>query len=81
MVFYFLIFTCGSVVCMNKFTLQHQVFLYDSYVKCKSTRKCQRKFRIKFPRVQVLCRNQNLVNEVRTIGMLKDRIQNIRVKY
>jgi hypothetical protein len=37
-------------------------------VKCKSARKCQRKFRRKFPRIWVPCRNsiQNLVNKVRT---------------
>jgi hypothetical protein len=27
---------------MDKFTLEHRVFLYDAYVKCKSARKCQK---------------------------------------
>jgi hypothetical protein len=27
---------------MDRFTLEHRVFLYDCYVKCKSARKCQK---------------------------------------
>jgi hypothetical protein len=39
---------------------------------CKSTRKCQRKFRREFPGVGVLHRNtiKNFVNKIRTNGML-----------
>jgi transposase len=60
---------------MDKFTLEHRVFLYDTYVKCKSARKCQRKFRRKFPGVRIPHRNtiQNLVNKVRSTGEVMDR--------
>jgi hypothetical protein len=52
---------------VDKLTLEHQVFLYESYIKCNSTRKSQWKFRRKLPRVQVPIRNtiHNLVNKVR----------------
>lgn len=60
---------------MDKFTLEHRVFLYDAYVKCESARKCRRKFSRKFPGVRVPHRNtiQNLVNKVRTTGEVMDR--------
>jgi transposase len=63
-----------SVVGMDKFTLEHRVFLYDTYVKCNSARKCQRQFVRKFPGVRVPHRNtiQNLVNKVRTTGVITD---------
>jgi hypothetical protein len=49
--------------------------LYEYYVKCNSTRKSQRKFRRKFPKLRVLYRNtiQICVNKVRTTGVLVDR--------
>jgi hypothetical protein len=36
---------------INKLALQHQVFLYESYVTCDSARKSKRKFRRKFPQL------------------------------
>jgi hypothetical protein len=59
---------------VDKFILEHQVFLYKLHVKCNSARKSQGKFRRKFPRVQVPHRDaiQNLVSKVRT-DMLMDR--------
>jgi hypothetical protein len=43
-------------VCMDmaQYTVEQCVFLYESYVKCGSVRKCRRKFRHKFPRIIVL---------------------------
>lgn len=66
--------TVSFVVGMDKFSLEHRVFLYDTYVKCNSARKCQRKFVRKFPGVRVPHRNtiQNLVNKVRTTGVITD---------
>jgi hypothetical protein len=70
-----IIFPCDSVLCsirivldMVKFTLQHQAFLYGYYVKYKSARTCQRKFRVKFRGIRIPQRNsiQNVVNKVRT---------------
>jgi hypothetical protein len=55
---------------MDKFTVQNLVFLYES------TRKGHRKYGRKFlPGVQVPNRNtmHNLINEVSTDGVLKDR--------
>jgi hypothetical protein len=60
---------------MEKFTPDHQLFLYESYVKCNnSARKNKRTFKRKFPWLQVHNRNtiHNLVNEVRITGMLTD---------
>jgi hypothetical protein len=47
---------------MNKFMLEHYMFLYESSVKCNTTRKDQKKFRRKF-----LSRNTiyNLVSKVK----------------
>jgi hypothetical protein len=42
---------------MDKFTLEHQVSLYGYYVKYKPAKKCQRKFRRKFPGIRVPHRN------------------------
>jgi hypothetical protein len=36
------------VLDMDKFAIEHQVFLYESYVKCNTTRTCQRKFGSRF---------------------------------
>jgi transposase len=59
---------------MEKFTLQQRIFLYDSYVKCNSARKSQRKFGRKFPGVRVPTRYaiHYLVNKVRKTGVLRD---------
>jgi hypothetical protein len=44
------VFTCDSckiviVLDINKYTLQDQVFLHESYVKFKAAEKCKRKVR------------------------------------
>jgi hypothetical protein len=59
---------------MEKFTLQQRLFLYDSYVKCNSARKSQRKFEREFPGVRVPTRYaiHYLVNKVRKTGVLRD---------
>jgi hypothetical protein len=58
-----------------KSTLEHQLFLYESYMKHKSDWKSQKKFRTKFPGVKVPNRNyiHNLVNKIRITGKLIDR--------
>jgi hypothetical protein len=62
---------------MVKYTLEERVFLYDSYVKYGAARKCQQKFRCKFhdeklPSTQTI---HNLVNKLRTVGLLIDKKQ------
>jgi hypothetical protein len=54
-----------------------RVFLYDTYVKYGSARKCRRKFRRKFcvervPSIQII---HNFVNKLRTTGLLIDKKQ------
>jgi hypothetical protein len=65
----------SGVISMDRFTLEHQVFLYDCYVKCKSARTCERKFRRKFPNVWAPHRNviQNLVKKLWASGTLIDK--------
>jgi transposase len=54
-------------------TLEQRVFLYDTYVKYGSGRKCRRKFRDeRIPSRQTI---QNVVNKLRTTGLLIDEKQ------
>jgi hypothetical protein len=57
--------------------MEQLVFLYDSYVKYGSARKCRRKFPCKFRDERVPNRKtiHNLVNELRTTGFLIDKKQ------
>lgn len=72
------LFKIPFVLDIDKFTLEHQVFLHQCCTKCDSTKKSQRKFKRKFPEIQVPNKNivQNLVNKVRT-----DMNKNINVKH
>jgi transposase len=60
-----------------QYTLEQRVFLYDSYVKYRSARKCQRKFRRKFRDERVPSRQtiHNLVNKLRSTGLWRDKEQ------
>jgi hypothetical protein len=57
---------------MVRYTLEQRVFLYDTYVKYRSARKCRRKFRHKFHDERVPSRHtiHNLVNTLRTTELL-----------
>jgi transposase len=62
---------------MVRYTLEQRVYLYDTYVKYGSARKCRRKFRRKFCDETVPSRQtiHNLVNKVRSTGLLIDKKQ------
>jgi hypothetical protein len=55
--------------------LEQRVFLYETYVKFGSVGKCRRKFLLKFLDESVPSRQtiQNLVNKLRTTGLLTDK--------
>jgi transposase len=57
------------------YTLEQRVFLYDTHVKYGFTGNCQRKFRRKFCDERVSSRQtiHNLVNKLRTTGLLIDK--------
>jgi transposase len=58
---------------MVRYTLEQRIFLYDAYVKYGSARKCRRKFRDeRVPSRQII---HNLVNKLRTTGLLVDKEQ------
>jgi hypothetical protein len=62
---------------MVRYTLEQRAFLYVTHVKYGSDRKCRRKFRRKFrgertPSRQII---HNLVNKLRTMGLLIDKKQ------
>jgi transposase len=62
---------------MVQYTLEKRVFLYDTCVKYGSVGKCHRKFQRKFhdervPSTQII---HNLVNKLRTTGLLTDKKQ------
>jgi transposase len=59
------------------YTSEQRVFLYNTYVKYGSARKCQRKFRRKFRDERVPCRKTiyNLVNKLRLTGLSIGRKQ------
>jgi hypothetical protein len=60
---------------MVRCTVEKRVFLYESYVKCASARKCRRKFRRKFPGITVPNTTgiRELINRVRSTGSLLDK--------
>jgi hypothetical protein len=60
-------------------TLEQCVFLYDTYVKFGSARKCWRKFRCKFYDERAPSRQtiHNLVNKLRTMGLFINKKQNV----
>jgi hypothetical protein len=62
---------------MVRYTLEQRVFLYVTHVKYVSARKCRRKFRHKFCDERVPSRQtiHNLVNKLRTAGLLIDKKQ------
>jgi hypothetical protein len=62
----------SSVVCHG--TLEQRVFLYGTYVKYGSARKCQQKFWYTFHDEIITSRQtiHNLVNKLRTMGLLID---------
>jgi hypothetical protein len=57
---------------MVQYTSEQHVFLYDTFVKYGSARKCQRKFQCKFHDERVPSRQtiHNLVNKLRSMGLL-----------
>jgi hypothetical protein len=56
---------------MVRDALEQRVFLYDTYVKYGSAGKCRRKFRDE--RVPSRKKNHNLVNKLRTTGLLTEK--------
>jgi transposase len=62
---------------MVLYTLEQCVFLYNTYVKSESARKCQQKFWCKFHFERVHSRKtiHNLVNKFRTTKLLIDKKQ------
>jgi hypothetical protein len=61
---------------MARYTLEQCVFLYDTCVKYESARKRRRKFRRKFHDKLVRRRTiHNLVNKLRSMGLLIDKKQ------
>jgi hypothetical protein len=57
------------------YTLQQHVFLHDTYVKYGSVGKCRQKFQCRFRDERVPSRKtiHNLVNKLRTMGLLMDK--------
>jgi hypothetical protein len=57
---------------MVRYTLEQRVFVYNTYVKYASARKCRRKFRRKFRGERVPSRQtiHDLVNNLRRAGFL-----------
>jgi hypothetical protein len=62
---------------MVRYTLEQRVFLYDTYVKYRSARKCQRKLRRKFCDEQVPSKQtiHKFVTKLRTTGLLMEKKQ------
>lgn len=74
------IFTYDSLLCkspfmlaMDKFTVEHWMFLYEAYVKCKSARKCWEKIQEKLScgSVSHWKNIQNLVSKIRMFILSK----------
>jgi hypothetical protein len=65
-----------------RYTLEQRVFLYDTYVKYGSATECWRKFRSKFCDDVLPSRQKihNLVNEVRTTGLVIDKKQKHKLR-
>jgi hypothetical protein len=64
---------------MMVYTLEQRVSLYDTYVKYRSARKCWQKFQYKFhdERVPSTETIHNLVNKLRSAGLLTDKKQKL----
>jgi hypothetical protein len=64
---------------MVHYTLEQHVFLYDTYMKYGSVGTCWWKFQRKFHDERVPSRQtiHNMVNKLRTTGLLIDKIKNI----
>jgi hypothetical protein len=60
---------------MVRYAVEQRVFLYDSYVKCGSARKCRRKFCRKFPGVTIPSTTgiHKLIYKVRSTGSVLDK--------
>jgi hypothetical protein len=60
---------------MVRYTVEQRVFLYDSYVKCGSARRCRRKFCRKYPGNTVPSTRgiHKLIDKVRSTGSLLDK--------
>jgi hypothetical protein len=60
---------------MVRYSVEQRVFLYEPYVKSISARKCERKFRRKFPGIPVSSTTgiHELINKVRATGSLLDK--------
>jgi hypothetical protein len=60
---------------MVKYTLEQWIFLYDSYVKKKSYKSCERRFRRRHPAVRIpaLSTILRLVKKVRSSGSFLDK--------
>jgi hypothetical protein len=70
-----LVIVCLVCVDMFRYTVEQRVFLYESYVKFGSARKCRRKFRRKFPGITVASTAgiHELTEKVRSAGSLLDK--------
>jgi hypothetical protein len=60
---------------MVKYTLEQQIFLYDSYVKKKSFKSCKRRFRHRFPGVRIPASSTifRLMKKVHSTGSFLDK--------
>jgi hypothetical protein len=60
---------------MVKYTLEQQIFLYDSYVKKKSCKSCKRRFRRRYPGVRIPASSTilRLVRKVHSAGSFLDK--------
>jgi hypothetical protein len=58
-----------------QYTVEQHAFLYESYVKCGSARKCQRKFHRKLSGITVpsITGIHKLIKKVRSTGSLVDK--------
>jgi transposase len=67
---------------MVRYTLEQRVFLYETYVKNGSARKCRRKFQRKFRDERVRSRQtiHNLVNKLISTGLLIDKKLNHKLR-
>jgi hypothetical protein len=58
-----------------KYSVEQRVFIYDTFVKHSSWRKCCRKFRRKYPDLTVPCKSTiyKIVKKVRKTGSVLDK--------
>jgi transposase len=57
------------------YTLEQRIFLYDSYVKKKSYKSCERRFRCRYPGIRIPTSSTilRLVKKVRSTGSFLDK--------